>query len=258
MWAEFCDSVGVRTLRELTQDHLLTFRDEIEDVANSPTYTKHRFGQIKTILRFPKKQGKWALDCDKALAFAAVLVPPSAVCLDPHPISREDWTELYTHSKGTVRAILLLALNACMYGSEVADTRWNDLNLDKGTLVARRNKTTVARIAMLWPETIEALRGVPRLTPFVFHTDATRMVHNANTATKAFRRLRKQLGLNHVKFCHLRDGAYTAAIQGNVEFQQAQMLAGHRVGIADHYILRRPDLVKDACEAFHFDDDHRV
>ena len=38
-----------------------------------------------------------------------------------------------------MKAMLLLALNCCMYGREVASLNWSDLDLQKGVLNSERN-----------------------------------------------------------------------------------------------------------------------
>ena len=42
-WGEFCDSVDVKTLRELTQEHIAIYKTDVLESPPSPTYVKHRF-----------------------------------------------------------------------------------------------------------------------------------------------------------------------------------------------------------------------
>jgi hypothetical protein len=49
----------------------------------------------------------------------------------------------------------------------------------------------------------------------------------------------------------LRDGAYTACVEANVTANLCQLLVGHRSGIADHYVKRKPSMVAPACEAIY-------
>ena len=249
-WGEFYDSVEVTKLREVTQEHVADYKADVLDAPPSTTYVKHRFGQIKTIINYSKQWGKWAEDRTRALGYCAILIPPPSMTLDPSPIAREHFQVLFDAADDQAKAILLLALNCCMYANEVADLRWPDFNLDDGTMVADRGKTGVARVAVLWPQTIEALRKLPRITECLFVTEATKQPHNANTVTKAFRKLRAPAGLETVKFCHIRDGAYTAAVEAaGVQYEHARVLAGHRLGMSDHYVKRRPRLVASACAA---------
>lgn len=40
-----------------------------------------------------------------------------------------------------------------------------------------------------------------------------------------------------------------AAIEGGADITKARLLAGHKVGISDHYIKRNPKMVEDVCIA---------
>lgn len=52
-----------------------------------------------------------------------------------------------------------------------------------------------------------------------------------------------------MEFNALRDGAYTAACEAGVDINVTRILAGHSSGMADHYVQRRPAIVRPACEA---------
>jgi integrase len=146
-------------------------------------------------------------------------------------------------------AALLLMLNACMYAGEVAAVQWDEIDLEKGTLVTRRSKTNVVRIAVLWQRTIIALKTLPRLTDSIF-ISVNGMQHNYQTLHKQFRPIRKSAGLEKsVQLSHIRDGAYTAAVESGISLETCQLLAGHETGISDYYVQRRPQMVSDACQA---------
>jgi integrase len=249
-WREFCDSQDAKTLREINQESIVGYKSDVLENAKSPTYAKHRFGCVKTIINYTGEWGKWAEDRVKVLAFCSVLIPPSSTSLDPHPIERAHFHALLNAADPQIQAVLLLALNCCMYGAEVSDIRWTDIDLDKGVLVADRGKTQVARVAVLWKRTIEAMKALPRTDNVLFRTAATKQAHNANTIGKLFRTLRTAANVStEVKFNWIRDGAYTAAVDSGIEFQHAQILGGHRTGMGDHYLKRKPKIVADACDA---------
>jgi len=249
-WNEFSDVVGIQTVKELTAERASAYSDYIFGAEQSATYVKHRFGKIKTILHFALRRGVASQEIRNALDACAVLVAPKATVLDPHPISRDHYHKLLNAADPQMKAMLLLALNACLYAKEVCDLRWTDLDLKNGVLLADRGKTGVCRVAVLWGRTIKALQALPtRLeSPFVSIQGSPQ---NANILTKAFRRLRAQAEVpQDVTFGNIRDGAYTNAVQGaGVQFQTVQVLAGHRVGMSDHYVKRNPSLVADACKA---------
>ena len=52
-----------------------------------------------------------------------------------------------------------------------------------------------------------------------------------------------------VGFAHLRDGAYTSAVEAGADLTRAKLLAGHRVGISDAYVKPDPLMVAGACLA---------
>jgi integrase len=108
--------------------------------------------------------------------------------------------------------MLLLGLNAALYMEDLCDLKWEYLNLDRGTFLARRKKRgRCLRAATLWPETITALKALPRGgSPYVFVSNrGTR--YNKNTKINDFKDFREKIGVKVVTWSHIRDGAYTAA-----------------------------------------------
>jgi integrase len=247
-WREFTEAVEVVKLREITQEHVVEYADLIHAAAGTPTYARQRFGAVKAIINYPTKRGKWAQDAKRALAFCAALVPPSKSAADPNPIDPDDFSALLAKADDTMRAVLLLSLNACMYGGEVAAVNWSELDLDKGTLVTERNKTKVVRVAMLWPETVKALRKLPRSSDAVFLTEAGTQADYL-CIYRLFKIVRKAAETGEVQFAQIRDGAYTAAVEAGVDLNVCRLLAGHATGISDAYVKRRPAMVAVACEA---------
>jgi integrase len=248
-WQEFRDAVDDCTLRELTQERLIQYADMIQGAASTPTHARQRFGAIKTIINYPTKRGKWAEDAKRALALCSVLTPPKKSMVDPKPIRRDAFHTLLRAADVQMKAMLLLALNCCMYGGEVAALGWADVDLPKRTLCTVRCKTGIVRIAVLWNRTIQALRKLPRAGEVIFITSGTKMQHNYQTLYQSFHELRGKVELADVQFAQLRDGAYTAAVEAGIPLDTCRLLAGHATGISDHYVKRRPQMVAEACAA---------
>jgi integrase len=179
---------------------------------------------------------------------APALVPPKKSAMDPKPISREDFHNLLVAADDQMKAMLMLGLNTCCYGGEVAALNWSDLDLDKGTLVTARNKTNVVRVATLWARTVAALARLDRQTDALFLTEAGTQA-NYLSVYRLFKITRKAAGLETIQFSHIRDGAYTAAVEAGVDLNTCRLLAGHATGISDHYVRRGPRMVAAACEA---------
>ena len=45
-----------------------------------------------------------------------------------------------------------------------------------------------------------------------------------------------------------RDGAFTAGVQGCANPVHADVFAGHRTGMRDHYVERKPQIVAQVCQ----------
>ncbi|MEM9415860.1 MAG: tyrosine-type recombinase/integrase [Planctomycetota bacterium] len=253
----------VKTLNQLTPALLAAYGDSEKAIARgkrdggkeggSLVYLKHRFNAIKGVFNFARKRGVNATDLRHALDCCAVLeVSKHRRMLAPHPISRADFhTLLGQATDPCMRAFLLVMLNCCMYPSEALALDWGELNLEAATLTTSRNKTKIIRIGVLWRETIEAIEllrpdvPAPHDQPIFMSREATRW--STKTATNQFRRLRKEVGIDHsVKCADFRDGAYTAAIDSGADLTQTKLLAGHATGISDHYTMRKPMMVRNA------------
>lgn len=256
---KFMERHEVETLRQLTTAAVAEYGDFAKDRARklreakvrggSLKYLKHRYNGIRRAINFARQRGVNPDDVRHAIDCCAVLTVPRHRSLrDPHPIAREDFHRLLDHvTEPRMRALLLVMLNLCMYPHEARNLDWGEINLDKKTVVTDRSKTTVIRIGTLWEQTIEALRAIRPANPAsdlqVFTTrEHTRW--SVKTIGNQYRRLRSQAGVSKsVKLEHLRDGAYTAAIDAGASVDDAKLLAGHSTGISDFYVARKPRMV---------------
>jgi len=247
---------NAKTLNDLTIETLTAWRDEIERTVESGSTKEAYYSRVKTIIGFGLKLGMDTSQINAALDRCKVLWTATAKSqVDPRPISREHFHTLLDAGNGSWRPWLLCGLNLCMHLDEVCELKWDELDLAKGTYASIRHKTAAKRIpraATLWPETVNALKGVTRrgASPYVFtSTHGTR--YNRNTRGNDFAELRTAAKLSDdVTFDSLRDGAYTAACQAGVDDRLARLLAGHKAaGLQDNYVLRNPAIVKPACDA---------
>lgn len=245
---------NAKTLDDLTQEVLSAFRSKIEKEIDGPATRAAYYNRIKYIISFGLKVGldqeqiRAALDRCKILWTAAAMPP-----VQPKPISRDHFHKLLEVGGLTWRPWLLLGLNLCMSVEEICGLRWEWFDLDKGTFACIREKTRrkrIPRAATLWPETLQELNKLTRRGPYVFiSTHGTR--YNRNTRVNDFADLRKKAKLpESITFGCLRDGAYTVACHTTTDERQARVLAGHVApGLADHYVLRNPEIVRPACVA---------
>lgn len=251
-WEDFCRGTKAATLKDLEPEAVAEWGQKVKAEKLAAKTVYHRFNRVKTVLNHFRTTGRAIDDVRHALDCCAVLKAPETTSLDPHPIGRDDFASLLTAAEGDEKTMLLVGLNLCFYPIDIARLKWADIDLARGVYHAKRGKTKVARCGVLWPRTIEALKKLPRsdTDDYVFHKDNGHP-HTDTTVRKWFWDLRERAKVaKEVQFADIRDGSFTEAVAGEgVEFQHAQVLAGHRSGIADNYVLRNPRMVAKACAA---------
>ncbi len=253
-WNEFCELLSVKLVSEITGQHVRNYHDTIYDRFNngmSPSYVKARFATIKTVLNHALKRQQDVENVQQVLVCCKMLEAPASNPPDPKPIDRAHFRKLLEVANTKWRAILLLALNAAFYPSDICRTLKAHIKFEKHGLAEDRPKTGVPRVAWLWDRTLEALTEYQSSSNHggdtLFVSTVGTPYKRANQITKIFRRLRKQAEIpDTVQFAHLRDGA---ASNSGPDVNQTQMLLGHRIGEIDKYKLREPSKVKEACEA---------
>jgi integrase len=249
---------GAKSLDDLTHEALMAWRDAVEsskEITSGGT-KQWMYGQVKAIIGFGLKTGMDSGQIRAALDRCKVLWTPDALPeMNPRPISREDFHKLLNAAgDGPWRGWLLVGLNFCLHMDEVCDLRTKYVNLEDKTYCCIRNKTRrerVPRAAVLWNETVDAIRSLQRTGPtFVFvspHGDR----YNVRSRCNLFKELREKAGLTDtITFDGIRDGAYTVACQSTIDDKWARVLAGQRAaGLQDNYVLRNPECARPACEA---------
>lgn len=254
-WKEFVSAlatVGVETVRELNHDAVHIYESKVEASKLSPKSILHRYRKIRTIFAYAIKRGKASEDCRKALDICAMLEVKEHTTLAPKPITPEQFWKIHSEvtksGDTTFAAIMLTALNACMYPGEIACLKWDEVNLKAGELVTRRPKTGVSRVCMLWPEVTTALKKLPKQGDAIFHTKVRS--YTVFSVGDKFEKYRDAAGVSdEVTFSAIRDAAFTSSCRSS-SLDKARVLAGHRLpGATDHYVQRNPGFVKEACEA---------
>ena len=251
-WKEFIKGVGVETVGEITHDNLARYEKHLQGGKYAPKSILHRYRKVRTILAYAIKRGRAVEECRRALDVTAMLEIKDHTPLDPKPISLEDFWAIHGAAEAaedeTFAAMMLVALNCAMYAGEVAALKWDEIDLKAGTLVTRRPKTGVSRVAVLWPETVKAIKALPRQGDFLFYTRVRS--YTVFSALDSWRKYRTAAKVGDaVVFGMVRDAAFTIACRSST-LDQARVLAGHRLpGASDHYIRRAPQFVADACRA---------
>lgn len=253
-WREFTKAVSVNTIGQVGHEQMAAYEKAVLAMGLSTKSDHHRFTKIKTIIAYGLKRGMDTEGCRRALDAAAMLDAHHRNENDPRPIDPAAFWKVYAAAEKvgdrSYTALLLMALNCCCYGGEVASILWSQVDLKVGTYVGRRPKTGVSRVAVLWPEVITALKKIPKRdgVDAIFNTSIRS--HTILSVLRAWRRYRNAAGYGEeLTFGQIRDAAYSIACQSGT-LDQAKALAGHRFpGMADAYVRRRPDFVGPACNA---------
>ena len=177
--------------------------------------------------------------------------------------SHEEISKLFAVADTQMKAMIWLGLN-CGFGcTDCSYLRWKNLDLINGRVVFPRGKTGVPRDLTLWPETINALKVVPKKGELVFYTargnpfvrsvlkidtNGQEKYSVLNTISTKFARLLKKSGLNLPKgtgFYTLRRTAATMAARSGDPFAVQRLLGHANLLMATRYV---PDVSKQTDE----------
>ena len=153
-----------------------------------------------------------------------------------------------------MKAMIWLGLN-CGFGcTDCAELRWDHLNLTDSRVSLPRGKTGINRNLLLWAETIEALKAVPKSGELVFYTskknpwvrtikstgkDGRIRYTNNNTISKQFSKLLRKASIKVEKgvgFYTLRRTAATLAAKSGDPFAVQRILGHADLRMATTYV----------------------
>jgi len=162
--------------------------------------------------------------------------------------------KLLSAANSKMKAMILLGLN-CGFGcADCARLKWTDIHLDNGRVQLSRSKTGVPRNLPLWPETMRALKEVPRSGQLVFYTeeghpwvrtslkikeDGSKRYTTVNAVTSMFARVLKKTKIEVPKgtgFYALRRTAATLAARSGDPFAVQRLLGHVNLDMATRYV----------------------
>jgi len=173
--------------------------------------------------------------------------------------------EMYTFNSGQIKKLLSIAdvkMQAmiwlgvnCGFGcTDCGKLKCKELDFKNSRVKLARNKTGVRRNLPLWPETMQALKELPRSGQLVFYTsqghpwvrtliktngDGEREYMSVNRITPTFSRLMKKVGIHAPKgtgFYALRRTAATMAVRSGDPFAVQRLLGHVDLTMATRYV----------------------
>ena len=168
--------------------------------------------------------------------------------------SHDEINKLLAVADTQMKAMIWLGLN-CGFGcTNCAELQWKHLDLANGRVIFPIGKTGVHRNLPLWPETIEALKMVPKKGKLVFYTakgnpfvrnvlktdaDGQEKYSTLNSISTKFSRMLKRAGLNIPKgtgFYTLRRTAASMAARSGDPFAVQRLLEHANLLMATRYV----------------------
>ena len=295
-WGQFCKNVNTPHLEQITLPHISAYKEKIEKLQERHKYSrkwlKSRYEMVKRITKHSKLHIEDKSEVNRVIDNMAMLRSKDNGSGNkdrvlPKPISREEFltfldqiTEQYKNAKNITkqlryskwRAILLTGANTCSYLQDLVDmhfvARKGELGLDleAGTLAMYREKSSIAKVAVLWQETIDSIKIFRELlnvsNSHVFSTRKNKHNTAAHLRREFSRYIRPEvlaknlLMRSDIKFNEIRDACFTACAEAELPIEQRNYISGHRnAGDDDAYLLRQPKLAQpasDACYKYFF------
>ena len=168
--------------------------------------------------------------------------------------SAKDVKKLISTADTQMRPMIWLGLNCAFGCTDCGKLKWKDLDFENSRVKLARNKTGIVRNLPLWPETIEALRPIPRRGELVFYSKRGNPLVRVNTTTddngivrysrsesvgNRFSNLLKKTGIETepgMGFYTLRRTAATLAANSGDPFAVQRLLGHTDVKMASIYV----------------------
>jgi integrase len=272
-WDYFTKAINKKGIGEINKHTIIDYFDYIEkeykEKKYSTTWIRKKFEQVKRVFYYVSKREdneqleqvtKWCAD---------ILTPPTKVVKNPPKlIEPETFKLMLTVSNGMEKAILLLSMNAAYYTEDLATVPKSAINWKEKTIVfQRKKKGQMPRAAILWPETIEALKKLPEHEgKTLFYNTERKKPYASGYFAKAFNNVltaavekvkNDNLNLSIDKtltHSNCRDSFQTITKREKGMSDSYNAAMGHRqAGVSGDYIDARtyPKISKAACEAVH-------
>ena len=237
---------------------------------------------IHTVLHKALKQAvRWEMVAKNVAGAVSPPRPKKAAEKKVKPLTREQYLALREAARGErLEALYVLAVTAGLRQGELLGLRWEDVDLERGTLYVRRQLTRTKmdgltftepkwngqRSVMLTEDAVTALRrhhlrqaeermklpaGLWQDTGLVFTSGTGNPLDVGNMTARSFRPLLERAGLPRIRFHDLRHTCATLLLLAAVSPKVVQERLGHRdisvtLGTYSHVL---PDMQEAAVKA---------
>lgn len=254
-WNQFCKCVKVKTVAGLEEIHFTKFNKYVLKSNYAPRTKKNIFNIVASIFRHTKTSEIRTIlgYCEDKLKR-----PNRGTKRKPQKFDKAKFKKFYELDDAEIRLILLLALNCGMKQTAIANLKLSDMNLKDKTLSKERHKTGFIRSAVLWKETVKAVKDWLKVrtydSDYLFLTEDEKgkwKKCELKDINRVWRRAKRATGIE-AEFRHFRDAVQNIPVQEGIEFDLVRILLGHKIdGMANDYTERNPEKTRTAVRAIH-------
>jgi integrase len=239
-----------RRIKDISTLDLQNYKRKLEKQYND---SKHRLNlhisNLKTLFHWAQKN-----DILKQIPNIDAISRSKIINKQRRIFTHEEISKLLEVADTQMKAMIWLGLN-CGFGcTDCSALQWKHLDFENGRVVFPRGKTGVPRDLPLWPETVAALKIIPKKGKLVFYTTkGNPFVRNVlktdvngnekycpiNSITTKFARLIKKAGLDVPKgtgFYTFRRTAATMAARSGDPFAVQRLLGHANLIMATRYV----------------------
>jgi integrase len=242
-------ALGHRKLKALAPDHVQYFYQSKLDAGLAPGTVRLMHGILHKALEQAVKWGSVPRNVCKTTT------PPKPNPEEIHPLDAEQVKRMLEAARANrLEALYVLAVTAGLRIGELLGFKWEDLDLDAGTLHVRRTRSQAksgpifttpkngkGRSIRLTRRAVEALKSHKAAqnaerfklgdlwedNGLVFSTTAGRPLDFRNVATASFKPLLRRAGLQDIRFHDLRHTCATLLLSRGHHPKLVQELLGH-------------------------------
>lgn len=209
----------------------------------APSTLNKEVGLLKNAFNLAVKEWEWI-----------VVNPISSVSLEPVHDQRDRWLTpkeeevLLSASPLWLKEIILFALNTGMRLGEIIHLRWQNVDLERGTISLIRSKNHLRTTVPINSRVFELLITKKKNAgvDYVFCSKVGTLLFDRNLK-RAFILARKKAGLGDVRFHDLRHTFATRLVQNGVDLYRVQRLLGHKTHVmTQRYAHHYPESLRSA------------
>jgi integrase len=264
-WQTFSDNISKTLIGEISKQDIIKYRDYIAMIVknNSWSTTTHRkyYEHIKRVLNFAVREMDNVEKIQQVQNWCiAHLRPPKKVIKYPsRRITGIDFRHILENANIEERAMFLISANCAYIPIDIVKLPLSKIDLDKKICVFRRVKNGIHRSAVLWDETVSAIKEYLQIilhhnpdTDPLFICQQHRGEYSEQVVSFRFKTICDKLKLPY-QHKYFRATAESVCDQHHIDFITVNALMGHDQKIKTHYLDPEiyPELTKICADTLH-------